>query len=143
MANYMLGPMRDNAALKVGVSHNPLLTLASTILALASSVPIGWLFEAPDPLRRGHSWRHRCGFIRGDTQGTSLTLFLRCFAICLIGYAVSFKLLELIYGNNHDSGIIDESGSDGGGDGDHELSLFVRMDGETLIAYISRFCPNY
>jgi hypothetical protein len=54
MSNYMLGPMRDAAALKVGVSYIPMLTfLVSTILALASSVPVGWLFEAPNPERKG------------------------------------------------------------------------------------------
>ncbi len=96
MANYMLGPMRDAAALKVGVTHIPILTLASTILALASSVPMGWLFEAPNPSRRGRSWRGRVGLTRGETQGTSLALFLRCFAVCLFGYALSFKLMDLL-----------------------------------------------
>ena len=50
-ANYVLSPMRDAIALTIGVKHIPNLTLASTVLALFSSVPIGWLFEAPDPNR--------------------------------------------------------------------------------------------
>jgi hypothetical protein len=91
MSNYMLGPMRDAAALKVGVSYIPMLTLVSTILALASSVPVGWLFEAPNPERKGRRWRGRIGLTRGETQGTSLALFLRCFAVCLFGYAFSFN----------------------------------------------------
>ena len=92
-ANYMLGPMRDAAALAVGVSHIPALTLASTWLALASSVPVGWLFEAPDPRRRNAVWK-RFGFTRGETQGTSLALFYRVFAIFLSIYAIAFKLVE-------------------------------------------------
>eukprot|EP00559_Dactyliosolen_fragilissimus_P000413 CAMPEP_0184873768 /NCGR_PEP_ID=MMETSP0580-20130426/42021_1 /TAXON_ID=1118495 /ORGANISM="Dactyliosolen fragilissimus" /LENGTH=738 /DNA_ID=CAMNT_0027376705 /DNA_START=1242 /DNA_END=3455 /DNA_ORIENTATION=- len=88
--------MRDAAALAVGVSYIPILTLASTILALGSSVPVGWLFEAPNPERRGRSWRGRIGLTRGETQGTSLALFYRCFAICLVGYAIGFKLVELL-----------------------------------------------
>jgi len=55
---------------------------------------MGWLFEAPNPYRRGRSWRGRLGLTRGETQGTSLALFLRCFAICLVGYALTFKVLE-------------------------------------------------
>ena len=47
-ANYVLSPMRDAVALQVGVQHIPKLTLASSLLAFMSSVPIGWLFEAPD-----------------------------------------------------------------------------------------------
>jgi hypothetical protein len=96
MSNYMLGPMRDAAALKVGVSYIPMLTLVSTILALASSVPVGWLFEAPNPERKWRGWRGRIGLTRGETQGTSLALFLRCFAVCLFGYAFSFKLMDLL-----------------------------------------------
>ena len=92
-ANYMLGPMRDAAALAVGVSHIPALTLASTWLALASSVPVGWLFEAPDPKRMNAVWK-RFGFTRGETQGTSLALFYRVFAIFLILYAIAFKVVE-------------------------------------------------
>ena len=91
-ANYMLGPMRDAAALAVGVSHIPALTLASTVLALGSSVPVGWLFEAPDPRRR-RVWK-RMGLTRGETQGTSLALFYRVFAFLLLSYAIGFQLVE-------------------------------------------------
>jgi hypothetical protein len=91
-ANYMLGPMRDAAALAVGVSHIPALTLASTVLALGSSVPVGWLFEAPDPRRR-RVWK-RMGLTRGETQGTSLALFYRVFAFLLLSYALGFKLVD-------------------------------------------------
>lgn len=94
-ANYMLSPMRDAAALAIGVDYIPLLTLASTILALGSSVPVGWLFEAPNPERKGIAWRGRVGLTRGETQGTSLALFYRFFALTLIGYAVVFKLVEI------------------------------------------------
>ena len=91
-ANYVLTPLRDAVALQVGVQHMPLLTLASTVLAFCSSVPIGWLFEAPDPSRR-RLWK-RMGLTRGETQGTSLALFYRCFAFSLLMYAVGFQLLE-------------------------------------------------
>ena len=91
-ANYMLGPMRDAAALAVGVSHIPALTLASTVLALGSSVPVGWLFEAPDPRRR-KTWK-RMGLTRGETQGTSLALFYRVFAFLLLSYAIGFKMVD-------------------------------------------------
>lgn len=94
-ANYMLSPMRDAAALEVGVDYIPLLTLASTILALGSSVPVGWLFEAPNPERKGIAWRGKVGLTRGETQGTSLALFYRFFALTLIGYAAVFKLVEI------------------------------------------------
>jgi hypothetical protein len=83
--------------LAVGVEHMPKLTLASTVMAFSSSVPIGWLFEAPDPSRRP-LWK-RLGLTRGETQGTSLALFYRCFAISLLSYAVGFTLLELL--QNH------------------------------------------
>ena len=91
-ANYMLTPMRDAIALHVGVQHIPKLTLASTLLAVFSSVPIGWLFEAPDPGRR-RLWK-RMGLTRGETQGTSLALFYRVFALLLVSYAAGFQLLE-------------------------------------------------
>jgi len=91
-ANYMLGPMRDAAALAVGVSHIPALTLASTVLALGSSVPVGWLFEAPNPMRR-RVWK-RMGLTRGETQGTSLALFYRVFAFLLLSYALGFQLVD-------------------------------------------------
>jgi hypothetical protein len=100
-ANYVLTPMRDAIALQVGVQHIPKLTLASTVLALFSSVPIGWLFEAPDPCRR-RLWK-RMGLTRGETQGTSLALFYRIFAIILISYAIGFQGIEFIrahYGAN-------------------------------------------
>lgn len=106
-ANYMLSPMRDAAALAVGVSHIPLLTFVSTVLALGSSVPVGWLFEAPNPERRGKSWRDKIGLTRGETQGTSLALFYRCFAICLIGYAFTFKVFEIL---GAWSAVLDEDG---------------------------------
>jgi len=100
-ANYMLGPMRDAAALAVGVSHIPALTLASTVLALGSSVPVGWLFEAPDPRRR-RVWK-RMGLTRGETQGTSLALFYRVFAFLLLSYALGFKIVDL-YGSGNKRG---------------------------------------
>ena len=96
-SSYMLSPMRDAAALAVGVDYIPALTLASTVLALASSVPVGWLFEAPNPARRGRFF-NRVGLTRGETQGTSLALFYRCFALCLVGYAVGFKIVEMMGG---------------------------------------------
>ena len=91
-ATYVLTPMRDAIALAVGVDLMPQLTLASTVLAFRSSVPIGWLFEAPDPNRR-LVWK-RMGLTRGETQGTSLALFYRCFASILLSYAIGFPLLE-------------------------------------------------
>ena len=91
-ATYVLTPMRDAIALAVGVDLMPQLTLASTVLAFRSSVPIGWLFEAPDPNRR-LVWK-RMGLTRGETQGTSLALFYRCFALILLSYAIGFPLLE-------------------------------------------------
>lgn len=87
-ANYVLSPMRDAVALAVGVSNLPKLTLASTLLAVLSSVPIGWLFEAPDPKRR-KLWK-RMGLTRGETQGTSLALFYRTFMVCILSYAFGF-----------------------------------------------------
>lgn len=96
-ANYVLTPMRDAIALAVGVDYMPKLTLASTLLAFCSSVPIGWLFEAPDPNRR-RVWK-RMGLTRGETQGTSLALFYRCFALILLSYAIGFPLLEWLKSN--------------------------------------------
>ena len=93
--------MRDAIALEIGVQHMPKLTLASTLLAFVSSVPIGWLFEAPDPARR-KVWK-RMGLTRGETQGTSLALFYRMFALSLLAYAVGFKLSELFRGRNSGS----------------------------------------
>lgn len=93
-SNYVLMPMRDAIALAVGVEHIPKLTLASTVMALFSSVPIGWLFEAPDPQRRT-MWK-KLGITRGETQGTSLALFYRFFAMCLFSYAIGFKAIEFI-----------------------------------------------
>ncbi|CAB9516580.1 Major Facilitator superfamily [Seminavis robusta] len=100
-SNYVLMPMRDAIALAVGVEHIPKLTLASTVLALFSSVPIGWLFEAPDPQRR-RLWK-RIGLTRGETQGTSLALFYRFFAMALWSYAIGFKGIEflVLVNNNH------------------------------------------
>jgi hypothetical protein len=91
-ANYVLTPMRDAVALQVGVQHMPKLTLMSSGMAFLSSVPIGWLFEAPDPQRR-NVWK-KMGFSRGETQGTSLALFYRCFALSLLFYAVGFVLVD-------------------------------------------------
>ena len=110
-ANYMLGPMRDAAALAVGVSHIPALTLASTVLALGSSVPVGWLFEAPDPRRR-RVWK-RMGLTRGETQGTSLALFYRVFAFLLLSYALGFKIVDTYGGGgrnttDNESGVAEE-----------------------------------
>ena len=93
-SNYVLMPMRDAIALAVGVEHIPKLTLASTALAFGSSVPIGWLFEAPDPARR--SIFKRVGLTRGETQGSSLALFYRFFALSLWSYAIGFLAIELI-----------------------------------------------
>jgi len=84
--------MRDAIALAVGVEHIPKLTLASTLLAVISSVPIGWLFEAPDPMRR-KVWK-RMGLTRGETQGTSLALFYRMFAMSVLSYAIGFKMVD-------------------------------------------------
>ncbi len=152
MANYMLGPMRDAAALKVGVTHIPTLTLASTILALASSVPMGWLFEAPNPSRRGRSWRGRVGLTRGETQGTSLALFLRCFAVCLFGYAFSFKLMDLLantwIASSNESHIVDrelqgirhgDSSFNENEDLQNEVQeLLTKIGDESVLGYISR-----
>jgi hypothetical protein len=91
-ANYVLTPMRDAVALAVGVSNLPKLTLASTVLAVLSSVPIGWLFEAPDPKRRT-LWK-RVGLTRGETQGTSLALFYRSFMGSVLSYAFGFFLFR-------------------------------------------------
>ena len=91
-ANYVLTPMRDAVALQVGVANIPKLTLASSVLAFFSSVPIGWLFEAPDPSRR-KVWKSM-GLTRGATQGTSLALFYRFFAISVLSYAVGFTLVD-------------------------------------------------
>mmetsp|Transcript_5376 Transcript_5376/g.8463 ORF Transcript_5376/g.8463 Transcript_5376/m.8463 type:complete len:866 (-) Transcript_5376:14-2611(-) len=96
-ANYVLSPLRDAVALAVGVDRLPQLTLAGTVLAFVSSVPIGWLFEAPDPARR-KIWRNM-GLTRGETQGTSLALFYRAFALCLCMYAMGFWII-VQYKNN-------------------------------------------
>lgn len=101
-ANYVLQPMRDAIALAVGVEHIPKLTLASTLMAVVSSVPIGWLFEAPDPQRR-QLWK-RMGLTRGETQGTSLALFYRMFAFSVISYAIGFKLVDYFQSSNRVGG---------------------------------------
>jgi hypothetical protein len=93
-ANYVLTPMRDAAALQVGVQHMPKLTLASSVMAFLSSVPIGWLFEAPDPGRR-KLWK-KMGLTRGATQGTSLALFYRFFALSVASYALGFQIVDLV-----------------------------------------------
>ena len=126
-ANCMLGPMRDAAALAVGVSHIPALTLASTVLALGGSVPVGWLFEAPDPRRR-RVWR-RMGLTRGETQGTSLALFYRVFAFLLLSYALGFVLVDR-YGSGGGTG-------SGGNDGNGEEEGGEEEEGSAAIASIA------
>lgn len=88
-------PIRDAVALQVGVKHMPKLTLASSVLAFLSSVPIGWLFEAPDPGRR-KLWK-TMGLTRGETQGSSLALFYRFFALAITSYAIGFTLVDLVH----------------------------------------------
>jgi hypothetical protein len=87
-------PIRDAIALQVGVRHIPKLTLASSVMAFFSSVPIGWLFEAPDPSRR-KLWK-TMGLTRGETQGHSLALFYRFFAFTVAAYALGFTLVDMI-----------------------------------------------
>lgn len=100
-ANHVLTPMRDAIALQIGVAHVPKLTLVSMLMAFCSSVPIGWLFEAPDPSRR-RLWK-KMGLTRGETQGTSLALFYRCFAFVLLSYAAVFEIMHL-FGSNEENG---------------------------------------
>ena len=100
-ANHVLTPMRDAIALQIGVAHVPKLTLVSMFMAFCSSVPIGWLFEAPDPSRR-RLWK-KMGLTRGETQGTSLALFYRCFAFVLLSYAAVFEIMHL-FGSNEENG---------------------------------------
>lgn len=111
-ANYVLSPMRDAVALAVGVANLPKLTLASTLLAVLSSVPIGWLFEAPDPKRR-KLWK-RMGLTRGDTQGTSLALFYRTFMVCILSYAFGFFVCRQKDGEQHIDFHATEANSVGG-----------------------------
>jgi len=101
-ANLILKPIMDAVVLELGVENQPKLILASSILAFLSSVPIGWLFEAPDPKRR--KVFKKMGMTRGETQGTSLALFYRLFAFCATSYAIGFKLVdtEWIFGTNND-----------------------------------------
>jgi len=66
--------------------------MASTALALASGVPVGWLFEAPNPTRK--SFLKVVGLTRGETQGSSLALFYRCFAVFLLIYALGWYAFE-------------------------------------------------
>jgi hypothetical protein len=103
-ANHVLTPMRDAIALQIGVAHVPKLTLLSMLMAFCSSVPIGWLFEAPDPSRR-RLWK-KMGLTRGETQGTSLALFYRCFAFVLVSYAAVFELMHLLDSNGENRGKI-------------------------------------
>jgi len=60
-------------------------------------------------------WRSKVGLTRGETQGTSLALFYRVFAIFLVGYAFTFKVFELL-------GNTDIGGGGAGVDGREELS---------------------
>jgi hypothetical protein len=101
-ANHVLTPMRDAIALQIGVAHVPKLTLLSMLMAFCSSVPIGWLFEAPDPSRR-RLWK-KMGLTRGETQGTSLALFYRCFAFVLVSYAAVFEIMHLLGSNGENRG---------------------------------------
>ncbi len=121
-ANYMLGPMRDAAALAVGVTHIPALTLVSTVLALGSSVPVGWLFEAPDPRRR-RVWK-RMGLTRGETQGTSLALFYRVFAFLLLSYALGFQMVERLGKSKREGGGVD-GGGESPGIGEEESAVIL------------------
>jgi hypothetical protein len=103
-ANLILKPIMDAVVLELGVENQPKLILASSVLAFLSSVPIGWLFEAPDPARR--KIFKKMGMTRGETQGTSLALFYRFFAFSAVSYAVGFKLvnIEWIFGTKTESG---------------------------------------
>ena len=92
-ANLILKPIMDAVVLELGVKNQPKLILASSFLAFLSSVPIGWLFEAPDPKRR--KVFKKMGMTRGETQGTSLALFYRLFAFCAVSYAIGFKLVDI------------------------------------------------
>eukprot|EP00535_Pseudo-nitzschia_heimii_P000130 CAMPEP_0197181894 /NCGR_PEP_ID=MMETSP1423-20130617/6043_1 /TAXON_ID=476441 /ORGANISM="Pseudo-nitzschia heimii, Strain UNC1101" /LENGTH=945 /DNA_ID=CAMNT_0042632237 /DNA_START=375 /DNA_END=3212 /DNA_ORIENTATION=- len=92
-ANLILKPIMDAVVLELGVENQPKLIFASSILAFLSSVPIGWLFEAPDPKRR--KVFKKMGMTRGETQGTSLALFYRFFAFSAISYAIGFKLVDI------------------------------------------------
>jgi hypothetical protein len=93
-ANYVLKPITDAVVLQVGVQYMPQLSLASSVLAFLSSVPIGWLFEAPEPSRR--KVFKKMGMTRGETQGTSLALFYRFFALSALSYAVGFQLVYIL-----------------------------------------------
>mmetsp|Transcript_22489 Transcript_22489/g.25310 ORF Transcript_22489/g.25310 Transcript_22489/m.25310 type:complete len:995 (+) Transcript_22489:34-3018(+) len=93
-ANYVIKPITDAVVLQVGFQYMPQLSLASSVLAFLSSVPIGWLFEAPDPSRR--KVFKKMGMTRGETQGTSLALFYRFFAASTLSYAVGFQLVDII-----------------------------------------------
>ncbi|VEU38271.1 unnamed protein product [Pseudo-nitzschia multistriata] len=93
-ANYILKPIMDSIVLQLGVENLASLTFAGTILSFLSSVPIGWLFEAPDPKRR--KVFKKMGMTRGETQGTSLALFYRFFALSALSYAVGFQLVDWV-----------------------------------------------
>jgi len=117
-ANLILKPIMDAVVLELGVENQPKLILASSILAFLSSVPIGWLFEAPDPKRR--KVFKKMGMTRGETQGTSLALFYRFFAFSAISYAFGFKMvnIEWIFGTKTES-------SDDGVDNKHGIITFL------------------
>ena len=93
-ANYVLKPITDAVVLQVGVQYMPQLSLASSVLAFLSSVPIGWLFEAPEPSRR--KVFKKMGMTRGETQGTSLALFYRFFALSVLSYAIGFQIVYVL-----------------------------------------------
>jgi len=91
-ANYVLKPIMDSVVLQLGVENLASLTFAGTILSFLSSVPIGWLFEAPDPKRR--KVFKKMGMTRGETQGTSLALFYRFFALSALLYSLGFQMVD-------------------------------------------------
>jgi len=118
-ANLILKPIMDAVVLELGVENQPKLIFASSVLAFLSSVPIGWLFEAPEPKRR--KVFKKMGMTRGETQGTSLALFYRFFAFSAVSYAVGFKLVDIewIFKTNND---ISETGDE---ENKHQMITFL------------------
>jgi len=78
-AQSLVAPTRDALLVTIGVSHLPALTVGTTLLALCATVPTAWIMEAPNPSRS--PWMRKCGLTRGDTQGTSLALLDRVYAV--------------------------------------------------------------